>query len=103
MNAILGFSQLLCMNKETSLNQLQKNNVNEITKAGKHLLTLINEILDLSKIESGNFELLMESVSLSAVLRDSLQLMTPLAEKRGITIHLHRKDVSITSEQLPFY
>ncbi|MFK5893854.1 MAG: ATP-binding protein [Pseudomonadota bacterium] len=100
MNAILGFSQLLEMDTKEPLTQSQQKNLSEISLAGKHLLNLINEILDLSKVESGKIELSMESVDLNEVLFESLQLITPLAEKRGIAIHLLKDGVTITTEQL---
>ncbi|MCU7837543.1 MAG: PhnD/SsuA/transferrin family substrate-binding protein [gamma proteobacterium symbiont of Taylorina sp.] len=100
MNAILGFSQLLEMNKKEPLTSIQKKNISEINIAGKHLLNLINEILDLSKVESGQIKLSTGSVSLSDVLAESLLLMTPLAKKRGITLHLLKNGVTISTEQL---
>ena len=57
MNAILGFSQLLIMDQENPLESLQKSNVQHILKAGQHLLALINDVLDLSKIESGHISI----------------------------------------------
>lgn len=87
MNAILGFSQLLEMNDK--LKDADKNYVNEILKAGEHLLELINEILDLSKIESGKMELSMEPVIIEDVLNECLQLITPLANDKSIVIDVH--------------
>ena len=100
MNAIIGFSQLLKMDTEEPLTEIQRDNVSEISTAGNHLLNLINEVLDLSKIESGKVELSMESVSLSNILTDSLQLITPLAAKRGITVRLVSDGDTISMEQL---
>lgn len=100
MNSILGFSQLLEMDKKQHLSKSQKDNVSEIRSAGNHLLKLINEILDLSKIESGNIQLSMEMISFNDVLFKSLQLMTPLAEKQGITITIIWNGTPITIEQL---
>jgi len=100
MNAIIGFSQLLEMNIEQTLTQQQLENISEISTAGNHLLNLINEVLDLSKIESGKIELSLEIISMSNVLADSLQLIEPLAKKRGISIHLFKGDTKITLDQL---
>jgi PAS domain S-box-containing protein len=86
MNAIIGFCQLLSMNTENTLTDIQLNNIEEISNAGNHLLSLINEILDLSKIESGQFDLAREEVILSHILKDALHLITPLANKKGISI-----------------
>lgn len=83
MNAILGFSQLLALDVK---DDQSRENVDEIYKAGQHLLTLINEILDLSKIESGNLEVSIEQVNLNQLLSDCLKLVAPMAFKRDIKI-----------------
>ncbi|MDH5391574.1 MAG: ATP-binding protein [Gammaproteobacteria bacterium] len=83
MNAILGFSQLLAMDTK---DEQAKENIDEIYKAGQHLLTLINEILDLSKIESGNLEVSIEEVNLNHLLGECLKLVAPMALKRDIKI-----------------
>ena len=93
MNAIMGFGQLLNMDFDNPLDDNQKENVTEILKASDHLLDLINEVLDLAKIEAGRIDLSIEDVSLSDVISESLQLILPLAEKRSISINLFRGDV----------
>ncbi len=100
MNAIMGFGQLLRMETEQPLNASQKENVDEIFKASHHLLNLINEILDLATIESGRVDLSMESVELAQIIIESLQLITPLAQRRGIDIALTLNGAAITAEQL---
>jgi signal transduction histidine kinase len=100
MNAIIGFSQLLEMDTREPLTKNQKQYISEISVAAIHLLNLINEILDLSKIESGKIDLLVESVSLNDIIAESLQLITPLSEKRGISITLIRNGKTITMDQL---
>lgn len=84
LNAILGFSQLLQGAK--GLDQEEKDDVLEIIKAGKHLLELINEILDLSAVESGKLNLSFESISVDEVIKETINLLSPLIEKRNITI-----------------
>lgn len=88
MNAIMGFSQLLKMENDPPLSESQNENVEEITKAGKHLLGLINEVLDLSRIEAGRIDLSIEPVSLSEIIIESLQLVAPLASNKNIDISL---------------
>lgn len=88
MNAIMGFSQLLKMENDPPLSESQGENVEEITKAGKHLLGLINEVLDLSRIEAGRIDLSIEPVILSEVIIETLQLITPLATNKNIDISL---------------
>jgi signal transduction histidine kinase len=85
MNAILGFGQLLELDAE-DFSQPQQDNIKEILAAGHHLLTLINEVLDLAKIESGKMEISIENVQLSALLQQCLSLIIPLAEERKITL-----------------
>lgn len=84
MNAILGFSQLLKLEK---INQEQLLFTNEIMKAGNHLLDLINDILDLSKIETGNINISMEELDLNKIIDECLPLIMPLAMKNNITIN----------------
>lgn len=83
MNAILGFAQLLDID---DLTESQHENVEEILKAGNHLLTLINEILDLARIESGKLSISIEPVQIQPVMEEAYRIILPLAEKRDITI-----------------
>jgi signal transduction histidine kinase len=84
LNAILGFGQLLEL--EDTLNPEQHDYVREIMYAGRHLLELINGVLDLSKIESGKIELSFEAVDCGDLAEDCLPLVSALASKQGITI-----------------
>ncbi len=86
MNAILGFGQLLEMNRSEPLTKWQKENVKEIMTAGKHLLVLINEVLDLSKIEANKLELSLENVSVHFNINDSIRLIKGRADERNIQI-----------------
>lgn len=84
LNAIIGFTQLLKIS--TSLDARERDDVAEIEKAGASLLTLINEILDLGKIESGKLKLSEAHVDLVALARECMQLVAPLAAARKIRI-----------------
>ena len=84
LNAILGFSQLLELDAE--LNPEQLVNIQEIYKAGEHLLGLINELLDLARIEAGQVNLSTESVDLAAVLGECRTLLQPIAEQKGVRL-----------------
>jgi PAS domain S-box-containing protein len=86
MNVILGFAQLLEADTSTPLAPSQQEDVQQILKAGAHLLTLINEVLDLARIESGKIDLSIESVCAADVLRECSDLVEPLARQRGIRI-----------------
>ena len=100
MNAIIGFSQLLSMDSNPPMSAIQHENVNEITVAGKHLLTLIDEVLDLSKIESGRIDISIEDVRLGEILLEALQLIHTLANTRGIKINMMKNGEVVTHETL---
>ena len=91
MNAILGFGQLLEMNSE-GMSEVQHGQIKEILDAGAHLLTLINEVLDLAKIESGKLDYFMEKVCVKDILLESISLIKPLAEARNIKLIDKTKD-----------
>jgi len=84
LTSILGFSQLLEMGTlgETDRGEA----VRQIRKAGQHLLDLINEVLDIARVEAGRMPLSMEPVLVSAVVVDTLDLVKPLADQRGIAL-----------------
>jgi PAS domain S-box-containing protein len=84
LNAILGFSQLF--DYESNLTKSQRENIREIRKAGQHLLRLINDVLDLAKIESGKLTLSLEPVLPSRVVDECCGLMQSLADARGIAV-----------------
>lgn len=84
MNAILGFAQLL--EADPALDMSQQENVREILQGGRHLLHLINEVLDLSQAENGRLQLSLETVAVSGVVRDCIEWVQPLAEEAGITL-----------------
>ena len=88
LNAILGFAQLLESSK-TPLTDLQKRNTQEILHAGWYLLELINEILDLAQIESGQQVVLLEAVSVNEVMRECANLIVPLALKQNINVNFN--------------
>lgn len=83
LNAILGFGQILSKEK---LTPLQSEGIDYILKGGRHLLGLINEVLDISRVESGGDELALEPTALDDVVPEACALVTPLAEQRGITL-----------------
>lgn len=86
LNAILGFTQLLKVSPTDLSPEKLDTYTSYILKAGEHLLVLINEILDLAKIESGFLSLSMEPVSLSELFQGCELLVRPMAEKRHITL-----------------
>ena len=81
LNAVLGFGQLLELDE---LTPSQQESVEQIIKGGRHLLELINEVLDISRIETGSLPLSPEPVLVSELMHDTLTLMRPLADHRDI-------------------
>jgi len=86
LNAILGFAQILTSEKLPSTLAQKREFANHILKSGRHLLTLINEILDLAKIESGAVALSLEPVALNEILLECESMVAPLAGGRGIRL-----------------
>jgi len=84
LNAIIGFSQLL--ESEEELSEFQLDYTQEILRAGRHLLELINDVLDLARIEAGKLTVSNEPVQIKPVLEECLTLIKPLAEYRGVQI-----------------
>ena len=83
MNSILGFAQLLDLSE---LSTSQKRGVNHILKSGHHLLDLINEVLDISRIEAGTISMSLEPVEVHSVVREMLDAVGPAAEERNILL-----------------
>jgi signal transduction histidine kinase/ActR/RegA family two-component response regulator len=86
LNAILGFAQILSSNAMPTTPEQKMEFSNHILKSGRHLLTLINEILDLAKVEAGALTLSMEAVDLAEVLAECRTMIEPLANTRGIRV-----------------
>jgi signal transduction histidine kinase/DNA-binding response OmpR family regulator len=86
LNAIIGFSELLDEQTMGPLNERQKEFVGYVMQGGKHLLALINDILDLSKVEAGRLQLSSEWVSAEQLVEDVRQTVRPLADKQGIML-----------------
>ena len=86
LNAIIGFSEVLGERLFGEMNDKQAEYVGDITESGKHLLSLINDILDLSKIEAGRMELDATEFDLAAAVDNTLTLVRERAQRRGITL-----------------
>lgn len=83
LNGILGFAQVL--QREPTLNPSQQKGLNIIRKSGEHLLNLINEVLDISKIEAQRLEIQSKTFSLLGLLRDTTNLFQSRAEEKGLS------------------
>ncbi|WP_366931354.1 histidine kinase dimerization/phospho-acceptor domain-containing protein [Methanolobus sp.] len=81
LNSIIGFSDLLAEGIAGGLNEKQNHYASNISSSGKHLLTIINDILDLSKIEAGEMELIYEEISVKDLVDNVVNILTPLSSK----------------------
>ena len=87
LNAILGFTQLL--KYEKTLSDKQQSHINEISKAGNLLLELVNQILDLARIEKGHLQLSMDKIPLEECFMEVRSMVLPLAEKNNLSININ--------------
>ena len=94
LNAILGYTQLMLMDKMFNDDQLK--NIDEVNKAGEHLLHLISDLLDLAKIEAGHMHLNLEELLLQEIIEECHQLVLPTAECRNISIN-HRNNQNLSN------
>ena len=83
LNAILGFGQILDMRASEPQ---ERENIRQILKAGRHLLGLINEVLDIARIESGHMSLSLEPIAAGLVVQEALDLVRPLASGRNVSL-----------------
>jgi PAS domain S-box-containing protein len=86
LNAILGFAQLLHRDKKAPLSERQRGWVDHVLRGGQHLLRLIDDVLDLARIESGRLTLSPEPVAIDEVLEEVVTTLAPIAERSGIEI-----------------
>ncbi|MFW6341530.1 MAG: ATP-binding protein [Halothiobacillaceae bacterium] len=87
LNAVLGFAQLMMNSRRESLSPRQRERVEHIYKSGQHLLDLVNDVLDLAKIEAGRLALSIEPVDLELLVDETLALISPMAEEAGIRLY----------------
>ena len=103
LNAIVGFSDLLAEQTAGELNEKQKRFVNHIKQGSAHLLQLINDILDLSKIEAGQLELRSERFQINEALPEVLSTIRPLAMAKQITVrHTLESDLAVYADRVRF-
>ena len=100
LNAVIGFSELLRQQSFGPLNERQQSYVDDVLDAGRHLLSLINDILDLSKIEAGRMELELDDVSLREVLESGMTMNAGRAANAGVTLTLTLEDdMTLTADR----
>ena len=96
LNAVIGYSELLMEEAEEKGELSQASDLNKIRTAGKHLLTLINDMLDICKIEAGKMELLLEVFDISPMLDETTSMITPLIKKNNNSFSCEVCDDHIT-------
>jgi signal transduction histidine kinase len=103
LGAIIGFSELLQEKIFGALNPKQEEYIQDILESGRHLLSLINDILDLTKIEAGRMALESSSVPIATLLEHSLMMVQENAHKHGIALSVEVmdavKDLTITADE----
>jgi signal transduction histidine kinase/DNA-binding response OmpR family regulator len=88
LNAVIGMSKMLATQRFGALNAKQLDYLTDITRAGEHLLALINDILDLSKIEAGKMEVQPDSFAVTTAVQTLASTLRPLAESRKVALRL---------------
>jgi sensor domain CHASE-containing protein/nitrogen-specific signal transduction histidine kinase len=105
LNAILGFAQMLQLDPKQPLSQSQNSYVDSIRSGGDHLLDLINDVLDLAKIEAEQLKLDLEKVSANEIISESVNMTKHLGELRGIKVYDQFSDgptIYLNADQLRF-
>ncbi len=92
LNSIIGFSGILLKNRKDNLKEAELSRVEKINRNGRHLLSLINDILDLSKIEAGRMDFVFENTDLIMVIRDVVEMLQPQAETKDIGLDVEVAD-----------
>lgn len=85
LNSILGFTELL-LARSAALGEEDRRALEEVHTAGRHLLALVNDVLDLARMEAGKLALRRDEVSLEAIVQEVLQVLRPQAERKGIEV-----------------
>jgi signal transduction histidine kinase len=88
LNSIMGFTQLMLLDTDTPLNSTQKENAEYVLSSGNYLLELVNQILDLAKIEKGEDTFHIEEVSLTQVIHEVVEVASIAATKANITLNV---------------
>jgi signal transduction histidine kinase len=97
INAILGYNTLLLDGIYGPLDEQQQRGIERTHKAARHLLELVNDVLDLSKIEAGKFELSMQPTAFPALIDDLFVTVRPLADEHGCTLTLEHRGDSVVA------
>jgi signal transduction histidine kinase len=100
LNSIIGFTGIMLMGMAGELNEEQKRQLTMVKNSANHLLSLINDVLDISKIEAGKIELLPEEFSLDAVVREVIENVSPMATGKNLAVTTELpKDITLFSDR----
>jgi signal transduction histidine kinase/ActR/RegA family two-component response regulator len=88
LNAVLGFARLMSLDRQSPLDVRNAERVARIESAGRHLLALVNDVLDLSRVEAGEMALSLESVDVLAVSDEAMSVVASAAREGGVTLHM---------------
>ena len=97
LNAIIGFTGTMLMKLPGPLNAEQEHQLRLVQTSGKHLLSIINDLLDLAKIESGRVQIALEPVDCLRVIEEVVQSLQPLAQSKGLALHVKTLDGPVTA------
>src|SRR5580658_4988107 len=99
LNGIIGFSEFLIDEKAGALNAQQKEYLSDVLASGRHLLRLINDVLDLSKIEAGKMTITPEALELTPAIEEVCGVVSPIAHSKSIALQRRVSD-KLTSVSL---
>jgi len=99
LNSIIGFSSVMLSEWAGPLNDEQKENVGIVMRAGKHLLALINDVIDVSKIEAGSVETTVEDFDLADVISEIVEMTAPQADEHGLVLSAEPLHVQMHSDR----
>lgn len=102
LNAIIGFSDMILTGNYGGLSQKQYQYIENISKSGKHLLNLVNDILDVSKIEAGKLELFFELINAKTLILETVELLRSISETKNIEIKLDLLDIELKADAKRF-
>ncbi len=102
LNAVIGYSDMLLEGSFGEINHHQRRSIGHILASGKHLLEIINDILDLSKVESGKMELFYEDFSVHDVFRNVGNIVSLLAKKKNVSISVsvHPESLCLSADKV---
>jgi PAS domain S-box-containing protein len=97
LNAVIGFAQLLRLDESQPLTKEQFDRVHHVESAGEHLLALVNDVLDLSRIESGEMSVSQDAIAVSALVEEAVTMVSPLVTEAGVEVFVSANSTGATN------